>query len=68
MLLDRGRKAGRYLEWKVRLFSVAAVLALVGIYRESGWMTGAAIGILLVGLMLRFLPDGSEGVPTEDEE
>lgn len=67
MLLDRDRKAGRYLEWKVRLFSVAAVLALVGIYLESGWMTGAAMGILLVGLMLRFLPDGADGTPTDDD-
>lgn len=56
MFLDRDRRAGRYLEWKVRLFSVAAVLAVVGMYLESRWMTGAAMLILLAGLMLRFLP------------
>ena len=67
MLLDRGRKAGRYLEWKVRLFSVAAVLALVGIYLESGWMTGAAMGLLALGLLLRFLADGGSD-PDEYEE
>jgi hypothetical protein len=66
MLLDRGRKAGRYLEWKVRIFSVAAVLALVGIYLESGWMTGAAMGLLALGLLLRLLPDGGSG-PDEGE-
>ena len=70
MLLDRDRQAGRYLEWKVRVFSVAAVLALVGIYLQSSWMTGAAIGILGVGLSLRFLPDGAGGPEGEadDEE
>ncbi|MGD2044715.1 MAG: hypothetical protein PVJ80_05260 [Gemmatimonadota bacterium] len=67
MLLDRDRKAGQYLEWKVRIFSVAAVLALVGIYLESGWMTIAAIGLLLVGLLLRFLP-GATGSPEDDTE
>jgi len=68
VLLDRGRKAGRYLEWKVRIFSVAAVLALVGIYMESGWMTGAAIGMLVVGMLLRFLPADAEGPEDGDGE
>lgn len=68
MLLDRGRKAGRYLEWKVRIFSVAAVLALVGIYLESGWMTAAAIAMLVVGMLLRFLPDDTEGAEGEEGE
>lgn len=57
MLLDRNRRAGKYLEWKVRLFSVAAVLALAGIYMDNRWLTGGAILLLLSGLLLRFLPD-----------
>jgi hypothetical protein len=56
MFLDRGRKAGKYLEWKVRLFSVAGVLALVGMYLDNRWMTVTATLILLAGLLLRFLP------------
>lgn len=54
--LDRSRRAGRYLEWKVRIFTVGAVLAVVGMYREEEWMTGAAIVVLLTGFVLRFLP------------
>lgn len=57
MLLDRNRTAGRYLEWKVRLFTVAAVVGLAGIATDNRWATGAAIVILMGGLLLRFLPD-----------
>jgi len=66
MWLDRGRRAGRYLEWKVRLFSVAAVVALAGIYLESRWVTGLAIAILAAGALLRFLP--SEAADPEEAE
>lgn len=67
--LDRSRTAGRYLEWKVRIFTVGAVLAMVGMYLEEPWMTGLAIVVLLGGFVLRFLPgmdvddgfDGDEG-------
>jgi len=69
MFHDRGRRAGRYLEWKVRLFSVAAVFAVVGMYLNSRWMTGAAMAILLAGLMLRFLPsDPDEAHAAEADE
>ena len=56
MLLDRTKRADRYLEWKVRLFVVAAVFGLAGIYTESRWLTGVAIALLLAGFLLRFLP------------
>lgn len=67
--LDRSQEAGDYLVWKVRIFTVGAVLAMVGMYREESWMTGAAILVLLLGFVLRFLPgmsnpgrgDGREG-------
>jgi hypothetical protein len=65
--LDRSRKAGRWLEWKVRIFSVGAVLALVGIYLDERWMTGAAIGVLLLGFVLRFLPGMNEERDDEEE-
>lgn len=60
MFLDRKRRAGKYLEWKVRLFSVAAVLALAGIWMDSRWLTGAAILMLGGGFLLRFLPNDPE--------
>ncbi len=59
--LDRDRRAGDHLTWKVRIFTVGAVLAMAGIYFEERWMTGAAIGVLLAGFGLRFLPGGREG-------
>jgi hypothetical protein len=64
--LDRGRRAGPYLEWKVRLFAVAAVLGLAGIYFEERWLTTAAIILLFTGLMLRFLPTGEAEARDED--
>lgn len=60
MFFDRDRRAGRYLEWKVRLFSVAAVLAVVGIYLDNRWMTGSAAVLLLAGVLVRFLPPDSD--------
>lgn len=68
MFLDRNRTAGRYLEWKVRLFVVAAVVALGGMYFESDLAVVAAILILLAGLLLRFLPADSEDAPPGDGE
>lgn len=58
--LDRNRRAGDHLTWKVRIFTVGAVLAMAGMYFEEEWMTGAAIVVLLTGFGLRFLPGGPE--------
>lgn len=67
MFVDRRRRDDPFLEWKVRLFSVAAVLVLIGLYLDNRWMTGLAIAVLAVAMLLRFLPGGSaHGV--EDEE
>ena len=68
MFLDRSRKAGRYLEWKVRLFTLGAVLAVVGMAVNQRWMTWVAIVFLLAGLVLRFLPDGSERMNEGDTQ
>ncbi|MSR19648.1 MAG: hypothetical protein EXR91_01520 [Gemmatimonadetes bacterium] len=57
LLLDRQRCPSRYLAWKIRIFSVAAVVALVGMYLNNPWITGAALVLLFVGMMLRFLPE-----------
>jgi hypothetical protein len=65
---DRRRRDDRFLEWKIRLFTVAAVLAMVGIFLEERWMTGTAIVLLLGGMLLRFLPGGAPSVAEDDEE
>lgn len=62
MFFDRSRRAGRYLEWKVRIFTLGAVLAVVGMATNQSWMTWLAIVVLGAGLILRFLPGGKEGV------
>ena len=61
MFFDRSRRAGRYLEWKVRLFTLGAVLAVVGMATDQTWMTWAAIVVLVAGMVLRFLPGGRGG-------
>jgi hypothetical protein len=66
--LDRSRRAGRWLEWKVRIFTAGAILAVVGMYLEERWMTGAAIVILLGGLFLRFLPGVEPDAPGQDPD
>lgn len=58
VFVDRRRRDDRLLEWKIRLFSVAAVLALVGLYLDDRWVTGAAIVVLAAAMLLRFLPGG----------
>lgn len=66
VFVDRRPREGRFLEWKAGLFSVAAVVTVVGFYLNERWMIGAAIVILAVAMLLRFLPGG--GVVEEDEE
>jgi len=48
----------RFLVWKVRLFVVGAAVALVGMGLSRSWVVWAGMGVLLVALVLRFLPDG----------
>jgi len=52
--IPRGGGTGRYLEWKVRLFFVAAVLLLVGIARDVDLLVLLAIAVLAVAFALRF--------------
>lgn len=69
VFLDRHRRSGHFLEWKVRLFSVAAVIALAGIFLDERWMTAVAIVVLAAAMSLRFLPGGmGEDVHAGDDE
>ncbi|SOD03496.1 hypothetical protein SAMN05216486_11425 [bacterium JGI 053] len=49
-----GGGTGRFLEWKIRLFFVAAVLFLVGIARELDLLVLLAIVVLAGAFVLRF--------------
>jgi len=66
--LDRTHRERPHLEWKVRLFAVAAVVGLAGIHFDNRWLTGAAILILFAGLSLRFVRSTSHGEPEDDDE
>ena len=60
-------RSDRHLEWKVRIFTVAAVLVLLGIYLEERWMTGAAIVVLAGGMLLRFVPGDAEAAEAAED-
>ncbi len=66
--MDRSRRAGRYLEWKVRIFAAGAILALGGMYLNQRWLVGVAILVLAAGMALRFLPAGGEPEEESEEE
>jgi len=57
LFLDRKPRSRRFLVWKTRIFAVAAVIALVGMYLNNPYVTGAALVLLLVGVALRFVPE-----------
>jgi hypothetical protein len=63
---DRHARAGRWLEWKVRIFTVAAILGLAGLYLEDRRFTGGAIVLLLGAALLRLIP-GAEGEDRSEE-
>jgi len=62
--MRRSRGSTRHLEWRIRLFGAGAILAVVGMAADAGWMVNLAIGVLVIGVMLRFLPSADR---TEDE-
>ena len=66
---DRSKTAGPYLEWKVRIFTVGAVFAVAGMYLDERWMTGVAILVLVIGLVIRMvLERTSPGIQYDDED
>ncbi len=65
IFLDRNPRSRRFLVWKTRIFAVAAVIALVGMYLNNPYVTGAALVLLLVGVALRFVPERVE--PSADD-
>ncbi len=63
VFLDRNRDGGDdpWLLAKVRLFAVGAALALGGILLDQAWLVWAAIGALVGGVLLRFVPARGTG-------
>lgn len=49
-----------HVRWKVAAFAAGAVVGLVGMALESRLVVGAAIVVLGVGFLLRFLPRNRE--------
>lgn len=61
IFVDRTRRGpDPWVEWKVGLFLLGAVLGLVGMALGRSWLVLTAIGVLLVGVALKFLPDRSD--------
>jgi membrane protein implicated in regulation of membrane protease activity len=66
VLVSRGRGGtGRFLQWKIRLFFVAAVILLVGMAREMDLLVLLAITLLAVAFVLRFF-EGEAKVEGEE--
>lgn len=57
-----------WLQAKLWLFSIGALLALLGMGLENDWLMGAAGVVLLAGLVLRFVRHpGRPDDPSADE-
>ncbi|HEX8906363.1 MAG TPA: hypothetical protein VF771_16055 [Longimicrobiaceae bacterium] len=63
------RGPGRFLQWKIRLIAVGAVLLLVGMARELDLLVLLSLIFLGGAFILRFFEkDEREEVPAEEEE
>ena len=67
MFLDHspGRPV-RHLKWRLRLLSVGAAVAVVGIYLDSHLVVWIAMAFLVASFLLRFLPGEDESPRRED--
>jgi hypothetical protein len=64
----RSQRPDPFLAWKVRIFTVAAVLGLGGMYFEERWMGAGAIALLAVAMALRLVPRARRGTPPDEDE
>lgn len=58
----------RFLEWRLRLFGVGAILAMFGIFAEMDWMVSLAIGALAIAVVLGLLSKRWSVTLDADEE
>lgn len=57
-----------WLQVKLWLFSIGALLALMGMLLQNQWLIGAAALVLAVGIVLRFVRrPATDEVPAGDE-
>jgi hypothetical protein len=56
-MISRGRRQGpdAYIDWKMRIFAVGAVLLVAGIFLNQRPLVGAAVLVLAAGLVLRLI-------------
>lgn len=64
---SRTARAGRWFEWKIRIFLGGATLAMVGIFLDDRRVIVAALVVLAVGVVLRALPDGEAPASPDDD-
>jgi len=70
IFLDRSgdRKQDPFVEGKVVLFTVGAVLGLAGVFMELEWVVWLGIGALGAGMVLRLISDRHRRGAVEGEE
>jgi len=69
MFIDRrSNRPRRHLEWRIRLLGVGAILGVLGIYFDEGWLIWVALGVLLGGFLLRFVMRDTEAGLSEDDD
>ena len=56
LISRKARGPDPYLAAKVAIFCIGVVVAFLGIKLNRSWIISFAIGILLVGFILRFFP------------
>jgi uncharacterized membrane protein len=62
----RRRGPDLHLDWKIRIFFAGALIAFIGMTLNSSIVVVVAIGVLLVGVLFRFLP-GSWRIDDPDD-
>jgi hypothetical protein len=55
MFVSRRPGSAGHLEWRIRIFGVGAIVGMVGIWSDQGWLVNVAIAVLLIGFAMRFL-------------
>lgn len=68
MFFRRGIRHDRWLETKIALFSLGALLAVVGMALTNDWIIGAAGLILGAGFILRFAPRADDETPPHEPD
>ncbi|MGH7466386.1 MAG: hypothetical protein ACRENP_00220 [Longimicrobiales bacterium] len=55
----------RFINAKIAIFCLGAAIASAGIIMKKSWIVNVAIGVLLLGVCLRFLGRDRSPPPTE---